>query len=90
MLEHFRDSPHGQVLARLAGESLDGEFDEQVVESLFQDTLEKLRQGHARQEFALLTEKARSRGLNPEELARYRELLRAGKEPLRPPTVSDS
>jgi len=73
-----------------AGSSSEDEFDEQVVETLFQDTLDKLRQAQARQEFAVLTDKARTRGLSPEELGRYRDLLRAGKEPAKPQKVSDS
>jgi len=90
VMEHFRHSPHAEVLGRHAGTSAEEAFDEQVVETLFQDTLDKLRQAHARQEFAVLTDKARMTGLSPEELARYRDLLRAGKEPAKPQKVSDS
>lgn len=90
VLEHFRHTPHAETLARMAGESLDGEFDEQVVEVLLQDTLDKLRQSHVRQEIALLTEKARTSGLSPEERGHYRDLLRTGKEPSKPTKVSDS
>ena len=90
VLEHFRHSPHAGILARQAGSSSEDPFDEQVVETLFQDTLEKLRQANARQEFAVLTDKARISGLSPEELGRYRDLLRAGKEPAKPQKVSDS
>jgi DNA primase len=89
VLEHFRHTPHAETLARQASQSLDGEFDEGVVEVLLQDTLDKLRQTNVRQEFTRLTEKARSRGLSPEELSRYRDLLRDGKEPSRPTKVSD-
>jgi DNA primase len=90
VLEHFRHSPHVDVLARQAGSSSEDEFDEEVVETLFEDTLDKLRQGHLRQEFAVLTDKARASGLSPEEMSRYRDLLRSGKEPPKPQKVSDS
>ena len=90
VLEHFRHSPHAEVLNRQAARVSEEPFDEEVMETVFQDTLAKLRQAHARQEFAALTDKARSSGLNPEELTRYRELLRAGKEPAKAQKVSDS
>lgn len=90
LLEHFRHTPHAATLARQASEALDGEFDEEVVEVLLQDTLDKLRQTHLRQEFDVLTEKARAKGLSPEELGRYRKLLMDAKEPSKPTKVSDS
>ena len=90
VLEHFRHSPHAEALARQAARVSEDPFDDEVVETVFQDTLNKLRQAHARQEFAALTDKARSSGLSAEEMARYRELLRAGKEPPKPQKVSDS
>jgi len=90
VLEHFRHTPHAATLAHQAAEALEGEFDEEVVEVLLQDTLDKLRQTHLRQEFAVLTDKARTGRLTPEELGRYRDLLRTGKEPSKPTRVSDS
>jgi len=42
LIERFRDTPHADTLARVAGEMADEEFDDSVIEILFDDTLRKL------------------------------------------------
>lgn len=75
LVEQFRETPHGDTLARVAGELVDAEFDEAVVEILFEDSLRKLHTDAIGREIAALTAKERETGLSPIERHRLAELL---------------
>jgi len=76
LVERFRESPHGETLARTAGELVDAEFDETVVEVLFEDTLRKLQVDTISREIAALTARDRESALSPIDRHRLGELLR--------------
>ena len=76
LVERFRESPHGETLARTAGELVDSEFDENVVEVLFEDTLRKLQADAISREIAALTSRDRESGLTAGDRHRLGELLR--------------
>ncbi len=76
LVERFRDTPHGETLARAAGELADAEFDEEVVEALFEDTLRKLQADAIGREIAALTAQERESGLSALDRHRLAELLR--------------
>jgi DNA primase len=76
LVERFRESPHGETLARTAGELVDAEFDEAVVEVLFEDTLRKLQVDAITREIVALTARDRESGLSPIDRHRLGELLR--------------
>ncbi|NMF87896.1 DNA primase [Aromatoleum petrolei] len=75
LVEQFRDTPHAETLARVAGELVDTEFDEDVVEILFEDTLNKLHANALAREIAALTAQERESGLSPMDRHRLAELL---------------
>ncbi|NMG77545.1 DNA primase, partial [Aromatoleum diolicum] len=75
LVEQFRETPHGDTLARVAGELVDAEFDEAVVELLFEDSVRKLHADAIGREIAALTAKERETGLAPIERHRLAELL---------------
>lgn len=75
LIERFRDTPHGDTLSRVAAELVEAEFDEAVVESLFDDTLRKLQADAIGREIAALLEQDRERGLDPAGRHRLTELL---------------
>lgn len=75
LVERFRDSDHGATLARVAGELVDTEFDEAVVEVLFEDTLRKLQANAIDAEIARLTALAGNGGLESADRHRLSELL---------------
>ncbi len=76
LLEFFRGSPHEAVLSMESAALLE-EVDESVEETVFNDTLEKLRVKTITAEVDALSAKARAGGLSPEEQGRYRDLLAA-------------
>ena len=75
LVEQFRETPHGETLARVAGELVDAEFDEAVVEVIFEDSLRKLHADAIGREIAALTARERETGLSPIERHRLTELL---------------
>ena len=75
LVEQFRESPHADTIARIAGELVDAEFDESVIETLFEDTLRKLHADTIAREIAALTARERDSGLSPLERSRLAELL---------------
>jgi DNA primase len=76
LLEFFRGSPHEAVLSMESAALLE-EVDESVEETVFNDTLEKLRVKTITAEVDALSAKARAGALSPEEQGRYRDLLAA-------------
>ncbi len=75
MIERFRDTPHGETLSRVAAELVDAEFDEAVVETLFEDSLRKLHADSVGNEIAALLQQDREHGLDANARHRLSELL---------------
>ncbi len=89
LLEHFRESPHAETLTRYCVEEADEVIAEDVIETLFLDTLQKLHAQALQEEIATLA--ARAAELNPEERKRYAHLIRQRQgNPGGQPKVSDS
>ncbi len=75
LVERFRDTPHADALSGIAGELVGADYDESVVETLFEDTLRKLQVDSIEQEIMTLTRKEREAGLAAAERHRLAELL---------------
>jgi DNA primase len=75
LVERFRETAHGEVLARVAGDLVDAEFDAAVVETLFEDALRKLHADAIAREIAELTAREREAGLSATERGRLVALL---------------
>lgn len=75
LIERFRDTPHGDTLSRVAGEMIDEEFDDAVIETHFHDTLRKLQADAINMEISALQQQEREVGLNSTERHRLAELL---------------
>ncbi len=75
LIERFRDTPHGETLSRVAAELVDAEFDEAVVETLFDDALRKLHADSVGNEIAALLQRDREQGLDAAGRHRLSELL---------------
>lgn len=75
LIERFRDTPHGETLSRVAAELVDAEFDEAVVETLFEDSLRKLQADSVSSEIAALLQQDREHGLDAAARHRLSELL---------------
>ncbi len=75
LVERFRETAHGEVLARCAGELVEAEFDEDIVETLFEDALRKLHADAIAREIEELTARERETGLSSTERRRLAALL---------------
>lgn len=75
MVEYFRDSPHHEVLSACAAELVGSDFDDAVIETLFEDTLDSLAARRIDQDIQELTEKERAQGLDSGERRRLAELI---------------
>ena len=75
VLEHFRGTPHESLISEILGELVDEEFDEESIEAVFADTVERLRQAGIRNEIEALNAKNKSVGLATEEVRRLQQLL---------------
>lgn len=75
LVERFRETPHGEVLARCAGELVEAEFDDDIVETLFEDALRKLHADAIAREIEELTAREREAGLSSTERRRLAALL---------------
>lgn len=75
LIERFRDTPHGETLARLGTEQDEGEFEDAVIETLFEDTLRKLHADAIDREIATLLEHSRDGSLSSGDRHRLTELL---------------
>ena len=73
LLEHFRDTPHVETLTRFCTEPPEEVIDDDIVETLFHDTVHKLHAKVLQDEFAALA--ARADQLTAEEKHRYVQLL---------------
>ncbi|MBA3904112.1 MAG: DNA primase, partial [Rhodocyclaceae bacterium] len=83
VLEHFRGSPHEALVSEILGELVDQEFDEESIEAVFADTIERLRAAGIRREIDALNAKNKSVGLAPDEISRLQQLL-AQKQQVKP------
>lgn len=75
LIERFRDTQHGETLARVAAELVDAEFDEAVVEDLFSDTLRKVYSDSVGGEIAALLQQDREAGLDEAQRKQLAGLL---------------
>lgn len=75
LVERFRDTPHAATLSSFAGELVGTDYDESVVETLFDDTLRKLHADLLEHEILALTRRERAEGLSPLERHRLADLL---------------
>ena len=85
VLEHFRGTPHEGLISEILGELVEQEFDDESIDSVFTDTVERLRQAGIRGEIDALNAKGKSVGLAPEEMRRLLQLL-ARKQAVKPAT----
>ena len=89
LIERFRDTPHAETLSRVAAELVDAEFDEAIVETLFEDSLRKLQGDSLGAEIAALLEQNREQGLDASGRQRLAELLLEKRELTSAPKASD-
>ncbi|MFB1030024.1 MAG: DNA primase, partial [Thauera sp.] len=75
LIERFRETPHADTLSRVAAELVEAEFDEAVVETLFEDALRKLQVDGIGKEIAALLQRDREQGLDAAGRHRLGELL---------------
>jgi len=85
VLEHFRGTPHEALISEILGELVEQEFDEESMEAVFADTVERLRQAGIRSEIDALNAKHKNIGLAPEEVRRLQHLL-TQKQSVKPGT----
>lgn len=75
LLEHFRGSPHEELLAHLMAEVDPSEEASGELEAVFCDALERLNDRDLRREIEALTAKARQTGLSEDERKKLAALL---------------
>ncbi|QID18948.1 DNA primase [Nitrogeniibacter mangrovi] len=89
LMEHFRDTPHQATLNRFCVEEAEEVIADEVVETLFLDTIHKLHAQTLQEQIEALA--ARAASLSPEERKRYAQLIRQRQgNPGGHPKVSDS
>ena len=75
LLEHFRASPHEEIIALLTAQVEADTGDEGEQETVFTDTVERLRNRDLRRQIDALNAKARAGALSADERRRLAELL---------------
>lgn len=75
LVERFRDTAHAHTLAAVAGELVSADYDESVIEQLFEDTVRKLQVDAINDEIVTLARRERDGGLSVAERNRLAELL---------------
>jgi DNA primase len=89
LLEHFRQSTHYDILTRFCAEEAEDVIADEVAETLFLDTIQKLHAQVLQEEIDALA--ARASRLSAEEQKRYAQLIMQKRgNPASPPKVSDS
>jgi DNA primase len=73
VLEHFRNTPHETLIDEVLGELTEQEFDEESIEAVFSDTVDRLRETTLQREIKELN--AKDGGLTPEDMRRLQQLL---------------
>jgi DNA primase len=90
LLEHYRDTPHAPILAKIAGQLEETPLDEAMIEPQFNDTLYKLEANIIEKEISSLNTKARENGHSSTEARRLAELLSAKEKLKKRSKASDS
>jgi DNA primase len=90
LLEHYRDTPHAPILAKIAGQLEETPLDEAMIEPQFNDTLYKLEANIIEKEISSLNTKAREDGHSSTEARRLAELLSAKEKLKKRSKASDS
>lgn len=75
VVEHFREMPHYAVLAASAAELVDADYDESVIEKMFDDTLDSLATRNIEHEILSLTAREREHQLDASERRHLAELI---------------
>lgn len=75
LVEHFRNSEYAAILNKAAAELVGTDYDESVIETLFDDTLRKLQADVVSNEIIALTRQSREIALTSLEQQRLAELL---------------
>lgn len=75
LVEHFRDTPCATTLNAAAADLVFSDYDESVIETLFEDTLRRMHAIAIDREIASLTQQERAGGLSPSERHRLAALL---------------
>lgn len=81
LVERFRETPHASVLSKVAAELVSSEFEDDVIETLFEDTLNKLQADAIDSELRALMRQEREGGLSPSERHRLADLLVRKRQP---------
>lgn len=89
LIEKFRDTPHAATLARIAATLVESEFDEAVLDALFEDSLGKLHADSLSKEITTLLEHDRSHGLSADERQHLAQLLLEKSRLARSPASAD-
>jgi len=87
VVEHFRGTPHEAMMSEVLRELVENEFDEESIEEVFTDTVDRLREAGIRHEIDALNAKNKSTGLAPDEVRRLQQLLTL-KQTARPTTAA--
>ncbi len=85
VVEYFRSTPHETLISEVLSELAENEFDEESIEEVFTDTVDRLREAGIRHEIDALNIKNKSAGLAPDEVRRLQQLLTL-KKTARPAT----
>ena len=75
MIERFRETPHADTLSRISAELVEAEFDEEIADFLFVDSLRKIYSDLVGCEIAALLRKDREAGLDESQRKRVACLL---------------
>ena len=75
LVEHFRDSPHEEIIATLAGQIEADAADEGEQETVFNDAIERLQARALHNQIDALNARARNGALSPEERRTLADLL---------------
>ncbi|WP_114650017.1 DNA primase [Pseudothauera hydrothermalis] len=89
LIERFRDTEHAETLARAASEPIEAEFDESIVETLFEDALRALHTDAIAAEIAQLTASAAAGRLDAAGRQRLAALLMEKRNLANTAKVSD-
>ena len=80
LVEHFRQTPHHAPLSFAAAELLETHYDENIIETLFDDTMRKLAADTIDREIQALMERERTNGLQSDERRRLANLLQERRQ----------
>ena len=84
LIERFRDTPHADTLARVAGEMADEEIDDSIIEPLFELIEQKLQAHDVAAKIGVLLQKDRDGALHTEDREQLASLLLKKRELSKP------